>query len=293
MNRFEYVTPKTIPEAVELLRGKGHVRAKAGGTDLVSLMKDRIIAPERLVNLQGLNLREITVNSSVRIGALATLDEVARHPELAKSCTALSVAAAESGPQQILNMGTVGGNLCQRSRCWYFRNDAFHCRKKGGFSCLARSGENRQHSIFANALCCSVHPSNLGTALVALDGSVEIVGSDGRRKVSAIELFDTGDDPMREHSLKKGEIISGIVLTPGWKSVYLEVLERQTSDWPLVSIARAEKNGVARTVFGGVAPRPWLVKEADVFSGIQTLSRNGYKKKLMETLFERARKSLR
>ncbi len=205
----------------------------------------------------------------------------------------MAVAAAESATPQIRNMATVGGNLCQHSRCWYFRNDAFDCRKKGGGTCPALKGENRQHALFANSKCCAVHPSSLGTALLCLDGVVEIAGASGRRTLTAGQFFDTGDDPGRDHALKKGEMITGITIPPGWKSVYLEVRERQTFDWPLVSIARAEKNGASRTVFGGVAPRPWLIKGENLFAGIQTLSRNGYKRKLMQTLFDRAREALR
>lgn len=292
MNRFEYVTPKKVSEAVELLQARGDVRAKAGGTDLVALMKDRIIAPERLVNLQGLDLRAIEVGRTARIGALATIDDVANHPLLQSGFTALAVSAAEAATPQIRNMATVGGNLCQGSRCWYFRNDAFDCRKKGGDSCPAMEGENRQHALFANTKCCAVHPSSLGIALVALDGTIKVAGPGGRRTLSAEQFFDTGDDPAREHALKKGDIVTGIVVPSGWKSVYLEVRERQTFDWPLVSVARAEKEGVARTVFGGVAPRPWLVKGDDVLAGARPLSRNGYKQKLMKTLFDRARKAL-
>ncbi len=293
MNRFEYVSPQRVTEAVDLLRGKGAIQAKAGGTDLVGLMKDRVASPERVVNLKGLGLKTIEVKGAARIGAMVTLDEVARSPQLHQGFTALAVSAAESATPQIRNMATVGGSLCQSSRCWYFRNEAFDCRRRGGKVCPALEGENRHHALFENTDCCSVHPSSLGTALVCLDGALDIAGPEGSRTVSSDQFFDTGKDSSRDHSLKKGELITGITISSGWKSVYMEVRERQSFDWPLVSIARAERNGVVRTVFGGVASRPWLVKEDDIFAGIRTLSRNGYKKKLMSTLFERASEALR
>lgn len=293
MNRFEYVTPKSLEEAVKLLPAeRAGTFVKAGGTDLVSLMKDRVLAPRRLVNLLGLDLRSISAKDSLAVGALVTLAELAASADVRAKAKALAEAAGEAATPQVRNMATVGGNLCQRPRCWYFRNDAFPCAKReGGSGCSAREGDNRYHAIFANEKCCAVHPSNLAPALLALEGSVHVVGPKGARSVLAEAFFDVKDDVLRENTLAPDEIVAGIEVPAGAKSVYLELRERQSFDWPLVSVAAASRNGKTRLVLGAVAPRPWVCSGTDVeaiLKAAKPLRDNGYKLSLVRTLVDRA-----
>jgi xanthine dehydrogenase YagS FAD-binding subunit len=311
MNRFEYVTPKSVKEATGLLGGTA--AAKAGGTDLVARMKDRLDAPARLVNLLDLKeLRGVTADDGgLKAGALVTLAELAAHPAARKWYAALAQAAAEAATPQVRNVATVGGNLCQRPRCWYFRAAEFHCLKKGGEKCFALDGENQYHAIFGGEKCPIVHPSNLGPALVALDGKVHVAGKEGARVVAAADFF-ASDDVARENTLKEGELVTAIEAPAGWRSAYVEVREKQSFDWPLVACALAVKGGdkveAARVVLGAVAPRPWRSEAAEkalvgkslkdekavakaaeaAVEGAKPLRNNGYKPALVKAMVARA-----
>ncbi len=312
MNRFEYASPKTAAEAVGLL-GEGAV-AKAGGTDLVARMKDRLTSPAKLINLLNVkDLRTITSEGALKAGALVTLAELAADAGAKKGFAALATAAGEAATPQIRNVATVGGNLCQRPRCWYYRNEEFDCLKRGGKTCPAQEGENQYHAIFATTPCCAVQTSNLAPALIALDGKITIRGKGGERAVTAAEFYAV-DDVKRETILAENEIVTGIEAAAGWRSAYYEVRERQSFDWPLVSVAVAVKGDgkvtEARIVIGAVAPKPWRVEAAEkalvgaspkeaaekvaaaAVAGAKPLSKNGYKVTIAKAAVMRALNAL-
>jgi len=194
-------------------------------------------------------------------------------------------------------MATLGGNLCQRPRCWYFRSPDFPCAKKGGTICYAIEGENQYHAIFGDPKCSIVHPSNLGPALVALEAVLQT----SARAIPAEAFFQT-DRIQTENALRDGEIITSAEVPHGARSAYLELREKQSFDWPLVSVAVARRGDNFRVVFGAVAPRPWRIGavEAAVAKGdliaarkaiqaeARPLSKNGYKVKLLQALLPRA-----
>ena len=254
----------------------GHV-ALAGGVDVLDLAKQNISTPDALVNLKGLKeLSGIEVRSSgeLRLGATAKLSEVAENPEIRARFAAIAQAAGEAATPQIRNLGTVGGNLLQRPRCWYFRNPDANCLKKGGDKCYAIGGLNRYHSILGGGPSYIVHPSNLAPALVALRASAKIVGPGGERVVELEKFFALPTvDPKRENLLKPGEIIIEVIVpapAANSRSVYLEAREKQSFDWPLVSAAvvierapGAKTIRDARVVMGAVAPVPWRSVEAE------------------------------
>ena len=254
----------------------GHV-ALAGGVDVLDLAKQNISTPDVLVNLKGLKeLSGIEVRSSgeLRLGATAKLSEVAENPEIRARFAAIAQAAGEAATPQIRNLGTVGGNIMQRPRCWYFRNPDVNCLKKGGDKCYAIGGLNRYHSILGGGPSYIVHPSNLAPALVALRASAKIVGPGGERVVELEKFFALPTvDPKRENLLKPGEIIIEVIVpapAANSRSVYLEAREKQSFDWPLVSAAvvierapGAKTIRDARVVMGAVAPVPWRSVEAE------------------------------
>lgn len=307
MNRFEYARPTTLRNAVEL-----HTEGalfKGAGTDLLSMVKDRLAAPKRIVSLleiPGLKNIDPTADS-IRIGALATHDDIDRHPEIRKSAAALSAAAAETATPQVRNVATLGGSLCQRPRCWYFRSADFPCRKKGGGLCYAEEGENQYHALFGGTLCHIVHPSNLAVALSALDARLEIHADGATRTLTMEQFFDVGERIDVENALAPGEIVTAAVVPRGWKSSFLEVRERQSFDWPLVSVAVARKGRDVRVVFGSVAPRPWRIAEVEqavatgkvkdaveIIAGkARPMTKNRYKIALLQALLPRAVDALR
>ena len=311
MNRFEYVSPKTAAEAVGLLGGGA--MAKAGGTDLIARMKDRLIEPGKLVNL--LNVAELKKLSAddggFKSGALVTLSEVAAHPSVRKLYAALAMAAGEAATPQVRNVATVGGNLCQRPRCWYYRSAEHDCLKKGGKGCPALEGENQYHAIFDNGKCAAVEPSNLAPALIALEGKVTIRGKGGEKTVGAEEFYVV-NDVTKETILGENEIVTAVEAAAGWKSAYLEVRERQSFDWPLVAVAVAVKGSAkveaARIVLGAVSPAPMRAEKAEkalvgvalkdeaaiakvaaaAVEGAKPLGRNGYKVTMLKAMVARA-----
>ncbi len=319
MNRFEVITPTDVASASRLLAQDGHV-AIAGGVDVVDLSKQGIVEPVALVNLKGLReLGGIDVRPSgeLRLGATVKLSEVAEHPVIRARYAALAEAAGEAATPQIRNLGTVGGNLLQRPRCWYFRNPDVNCLKKGGDTCYSIGGLNRYHAILGGGPSFIVHPSNLAPVLIALDASVTLVGSAGVRAVELEKFFTLPKaDPARENVLTAGEVMTEIMIpapAAGARGIYLEAREKQSFDWPLVSVAaivvvdHARVVRSARIVMGAVAPIPWRVPHAEqilvgsrvnrelavrvadaALIGAAPLAENGYKVPIAKVLVRRA-----
>jgi xanthine dehydrogenase YagS FAD-binding subunit len=320
MKAFEYTSPHDLRQASELL-GNDFSRAKllAGGIDLLGEMKERIIEPDRVVNLKsvpGLNHLEAGANG-LRLGALVTLAEIEEHPVVRRSYAALAEAAHSVGSPQIRNVGTIGGNLCQRPRCWYYRDEAIQCIKKGGSKCYAAEGKNKYNAILGGSPSYIVHPSDCATALVALNGRVTIAGPGGKTRQAPLEEFFILPhvNVYRENILQPNEIVTMVDLptpAPGTKSTYLKFKERDSMDWALSAVGAAltMHNGVvsnARVVLGGVAPIPWRSKEAEAvlhgkavtpaladqaaeaaLAGAKPLADNGYKVPLTKVLIRRA-----
>src|SRR4029078_9908764 len=274
---FECTTPATLNEAVKLLAASGSTdideapRPIAGGQDLLTTMKDYTSRPVRVVNLKNIRgLNQITMNArGLTIGALVTLSELEEHAGVRKSFPGLAEAAHSIATPQIRNLGTVGGNLCQRPRCWYFRLEEVICLKKGGSECYAASGENKYNAIIGGGPSYIVHPSDLAPMLVALDARITVVGPTGK-KVIPIDKFFTlpsQGNLRRENVLKNDEIITEIYVPASplaAHSTYLKFKERESLDFALASVAAAVQlsgNTVkdARIVLGGVAPIPWRV----------------------------------
>lgn len=262
MNSFEYANPTTLQEALGLLGTKwGQADVLAGGTDLISLMKDHLHEPKRVVNIK--NIKELEGISKtaegLRIGALVTIDELAKNAEVPK---ALSQAAAGVPSPQIRHMGTVGGDLCQRPRCWYYRQGMGLLGMKDGKS-LVPEGENQYHSIFSDGPAYFVSASSLGPALVALNAKVKLVSAKGAREVPVAKFFVVPkDEAAREIALQPNEILTEIIVPNGAaKTATYEVRQKEALDWPLAAAAVAlEMNGAtvksARIVMGHVAPTP-------------------------------------
>lgn len=273
LSNFAYVCTGSIREAVKQLTSDG-ARLHAGGTDLLGCLRDNVFDAEKVVSISRLNaLRGIreTPEGGLRIGALTTITEIAESPLVRHRYHALAQAASEVASPQLRNQGTIGGNICQKPRCWYYRGE-FHCLRKGGDRCYAVGGENQFHCIFGGDMCYIVHPSDTAPALVALEAVARIVGQRGTRKVP-IEHFHTlpSQDFQQETVLDPDEIVSEIFLPPapsGLRSAYRKVRARRSWDFALAGVALALRfNGStvkkARVVFSGVAPVPWRSREVE------------------------------
>jgi xanthine dehydrogenase YagS FAD-binding subunit len=318
MRSFEHVNASDIQTAIALLR-EPHTEAIAGGTDLLGELKARLRSPKRLVNIKTLSeLHEISYSpqTGLRIGALVTLAQIEQHPAIRERFSLLAQAASSAATPQLRNMGTVGGNLCQKPRCWYYRNKLFHCWLKGGDTCFAEDGENKYHAILGADRCHAVHPSDLAPALMALDATIRVVGPDLDGEISLAELYTKPTESHRQMTiLGPGELITEIrVPTPKGDSrgVYLKAMERQSWSFALVSVAahlRREGDHIAdaRIVLGGVAAIPWRAKDSEkiligqrfseelaeraaeaAVAGAQPLRYNAYKVKLAQALVKRA-----
>jgi xanthine dehydrogenase YagS FAD-binding subunit len=271
--RFAYVRPTTLREAVRHLAGPD-ARAHAGGTDLLGSLRDGVVRAQTLVSLSGVReLRGITDrdDGGLRIGALATLSELAVHPRVLAGYAALAQGALSAATPQIRNQGTLGGNLCQRPRCWYFRG-GFDCPRNGGTGCYAVGGENRYHALFGGSACVMVHPSDTAAPLVALDAHARLVGPAGERIVPMEAFFILPDeDVTRENVLQRGEFLAEVRLPrpPGeLRSAYRKVKARGSWDFALAGAAVAARISGgriagARVVLSGVAPVPWRSKAAE------------------------------
>lgn len=271
--KFSYQRAVSIKDAAEAT-GRPGTRILAGGTDLLGCLRDGVFQTNRLVSIS--NIKELKgirsrPGGGWRIGALTTLTEVAEHRQILESYPILAQAAASVATPQLRNQGTLGGNLCQRPRCWYFRGQ-FQCRRKGGETCFAEAGQNLYHGIFGASQCYIVHPSDTAPALVALDAKVSIAGRRGTRLVPMSSFFVLPKDSLvKENVLEPGELITEILLDApltGTRSTYRKVRERASFDFALASAAvvlvMAEgKVRTARIVVGGVAPIPWRSTEAE------------------------------
>jgi xanthine dehydrogenase YagS FAD-binding subunit len=318
MKSFEYATPATLEEAASLLADKwGETEVLAGGTDLVTSLKQHLTEPKRVVSLKNIKaLKGIRSDrDSLLIGAMTTLDDLANHSAVKQRFPALVTAAKGVGSQQIIAVGTVGGDLCQRPRCWYYRN-GFGLLARQGDSSLVLEGDNRYHAIFGNqGPAYFVSASSLGPVLVALDAIIKVAGPGGKtRDIAAAEFFRTPtSESERETVLKPNEIVTEIdVPIKGLKNATYEVRHRYGLDWPYVTatVAFDAKNGAAsdaKVVLGHVAPVPWQAKSASAalngarvdaalagkcgeaaVSGAKALSGNAYKIQLVKTAVKRA-----
>ena len=273
MKPFAYARPKAVTEALELARGGATVMA--GGTDLLGLMKDGIASPERIVDIRGLEpLRgwARTKGKGLRIGALVPLVELETSAELAKLMPIVGEALRPAATTQLRTMGTVGGNLLQRNRCWYFRDEAYPCWLKGGVRCFAVDGDNRQHAIIGAEECVAVAPSDLAPALIAYDATVSLTGARGSRTMPLSDLYVTPHGRVRrEHAITPDQLILEVRVPENAiarRGAFEKAMERKTWSFALVSVAVSVKiiGGVARDariVLGGVAPVPWRARDAE------------------------------
>jgi xanthine dehydrogenase YagS FAD-binding subunit len=270
---FSYIRARSLDEAIDHLAMDG-ARPHAGGTDLLGCLRDRVFDVTTVVSIAGLKeLRgiEATPAGGLRIGSLTTIAEIARHPVIRSNYRALSMAASEVASPQLRNQGTIGGNLCQKPRCWYYRGE-FHCLRKKGDQCYAVEGENAYHCILGGDNCFIVHPSDTAPALVALQAGVVIAGPNGRRKVSAESFhMPPSVDYTSETVLESQEIVTEIILPPpakGLRSSYRKVRARRAWDFALAGVALAmvfndDQTTEARVVLSGAAPVPWRCTEAE------------------------------
>jgi xanthine dehydrogenase YagS FAD-binding subunit len=319
MQAFEYAHPTTQEEAVRLLAGaSGGAAVLAGGTDLLSLMKDYIVTPRRVVSLRhirDLHGIEFNPSSGLRLGAMATFEELLDNRDVERHYPALAQAAEGVSSPQVRSAGTVGGDLCQRPRCWYYR-----C----GFGLLATyngkplvpEGDNRYHAILGNSgPAYFVSPSSLGPILVALGAKLRLRGPEGTRELGVDKFFITpGSDQESEHALKPQEIVAEILVPPpgGAKMAAYEVRQKEALDWPLAAAAvvlnlDGDTVKSARVVLGHVAPVPWPSPEAEeslvgrtltedvateagkaALSKATPLSKNAYKVQLARVAVKRA-----
>jgi xanthine dehydrogenase YagS FAD-binding subunit len=271
---FAYVNAATQKDAVAAMATatRGKMLPIAGGMDLLGLMKDYIAQPDVLVNVKHLpSAITVPAQGLTVIGAAAKLVDLVEHTALGKAYPAMATAAESVGTPQIRNAGTVGGNLMQRPRCWYFRSEDFNCLKKGGARCFAVDGENQLHAIFGDGPCHIVHPSTLAVPLIAYGGRVKVAGPQGEREIEADKFFAMPDRNMfGETVLEPNELVTGIVLpTPrNTRSAMYEVKFKQAHDWPIAmaAVALRMNGGIcesARVVLGAVAPIPWRSMAAE------------------------------
>ena len=318
MRPFSYRRATSLTEAATLLADQNAVPL-GGGTDLLVCIEEGIAAPSTLVDLrsiQGGDALSWSTEGALRIGAGARLHDIARDARIRDRFPALADACEVVGSPALRNMGTLGGNLCQRPRCWYLRRGV-PCLKNGGTTCHARDGENQYHAILEGGPCYVVHPSDPAVALTALDATVELTTRQAARTLRIAEFFALPRDRMdQETVLLPGEIVSAIVLdaaAAGGRQLYRKLMQRGAWDFALASIAAVRRtDGEVRLVLGGVAPRPWRAPESveeDVASGgldedsiaalaeralydAEPLSKNGYKISLAGSLLRDAMREL-
>jgi xanthine dehydrogenase YagS FAD-binding subunit len=317
MNKFAFVDCKTVDEALGQLSDGATV--KAGGIDLLDLMKDGIASPPKLVNIRNIDgLRGITVSKDgLHLGPLSTLSEIAAHPEIQRNYSALADAAGHAATPQVRNMATLGGNIMQRTRCWYFRSSDFDCKKKGGDSdeCHAHNGENQYHAIMNNSTCAMVHPSSTAVPLLGMDAQVELTSKRGKRMVPMSEFYVPPEKSViNETVVQPGELITNIFIPvpePGTRSAYQKYGEKESFDWPIadagvVLVMDGTRCRKASVVLGVAAPTPIRSKAAEAvligktideaiaraagkaaMQSATPLSQNGYKTQLFQTAIYR------
>ncbi len=335
MNRFAWLSPSNIAQAAnatsatvanamtiapDVMDQTEMAIVKGNGIDLIDLLKENLLKPSKIVSLTTIpDLDGVTeeADGGLRIGPMVTLASLAENRIVQQQYPAFTDALRNSASPQIRNRATLGGNLLQRPRCWYFRSRAFRCLRKGGGHCFAISGENQYHAIFANMACAIVHPSTAATVLVALDAAIEITNASGDKRQTRLEEFLVSPDIdlQRENDLKPHEIVSAIRLpkpSGSLRMAHLAQREKESFDWPLADVAVAldfDPEGVcqrAAVVLGAAAPVPYRAKAAEAtltgrpidgklaadagraaLAGATPLSKNAYKLPLFETLVRR------
>ncbi len=323
MKAFELIRPTSLEQALDLLpkpAERERVRVVAGGQDLYTEMKDRIVEPDQLIDLKrlpGLDRIEVDAAGNVTIGALVTIAALSEHAHLRSKLTVISEAADSIASLQIRNVGTVGGNLNQRPRCWYYRHVGAHCLKKGGTVCFSKEGFNKYNAILGGGPSYIVHPSDLAPALICAGAQVVLAKKGSSRSVLLEKYFTlpSEGDPLRETVLEAGEILTHVNIpapSPGWRSTYIKFKERGSFDFALSAVAAGvvATGGLVRAanlVLGGVAPIPWrsasgeaklvgqkpdtaAFREAakEALRRAEPLSDNEYKVALTKNLIERA-----
>ena len=314
MPAFQYVRVRSLEEGIRHL-SSGDARVHAGGTDLIGCMRERVFTAGKVVSIS--NIKEMKgirqKGGGLGIGALTTIAEVAGNPLVKKLYPGLARAASEVGSPQLRAQGTIGGNICQKPRCWYYRGD-FHCIRKGGDTCFAFAGESQYHCIFGGAACYIVHPSDTAPALSALQATVRIAGPTGQRSVPIDRFFvQPATDPTKETVLAAGEIVTEISIPAppsGLKSSYRKVRARRSWDFSLAGAALAIRFDGGRVAeahvwLSGAAPVPWHAKEVEqailgkrldektialagevVVKNAEPLAKNGYKVPLLRAVIE-------
>ena len=317
MQPFEYANPTSLHDAVGLLGSKwGEADVLAGGTDQISLMKEYVHTPKRVVNIK--SIKELggvhATAQGLRIGATVTFDELSSDKTVHAEYPSLVAAVLGVSSPQIRNMGTVGGDLCQRPRCWYFRMGYGVLAQKDGKS-LVPNGDNRYHAIFGGGPAYFVSPSSLGPALVALNARVKLVSASGSREVPVAKFFVAPqNENARETALLPNEILTEIIVPSarGVKNATYEVRHKEALDWPLATASvalhmRGDSVESASIVLGHVAPAPWVAAKAGqvlagktlsdgviaeaaeaAVEGASPLSQNGYKVQLARVAVKRA-----
>jgi len=323
MKNFEYGKPASLGQVTSFLaRGTGGAFVMGGGTDLLGEIKEGTIDPDVVIDLKAIPglayLRK--EKDAFAIGALTTIAELAEDPAIKQDYRVLHEAAKAVASPQLRNMGTIGGNLCQRPRCWYYRDAAAVCNKKGGSKCYAEKGRNKYHAIFAGGICYAVYPSDLAPALIALEAKAVIASPQSERTLPLEEFYAPPIVNVRKENVLSGqEIVREVRIPPAKKnekSAYLKFMERGAWDFAVVSAAvKATLSGSTiediRIVCGGVAPIPWRLKKAEdglrgkkatepetrkaakaALSEAVPLAENGYKVELLEAILVRAVVSL-
>lgn len=316
MNKFSFVDCKTVEEALGQLNDGATV--KAGGIDLLDLMKEGIVSPPRLINIRNVaSLRGITVSDDgLHLGPLSTLSEIAAHPEIQRTYAGLSDAAGHAATPQVRNMATLGGNIMQRPRCWYFRSSDFDCKKKSGTSddCHAHAGENQYHAVMNNSTCAMVHPSSTAVPLLGMNAQVELTSKRGKRMVPMADFYVPPEKSLNETVVQPGELITRIFVPkpePGTRSAYQKYGDKESFDWPIadagvVLVMDGDRCREAAIVMGVAAPTPIRSSAAEAqltgkpiteataraaakaaMLGATPLSQNGYKTQLFQTAIYR------
>lgn len=323
MKSFQMKLPSTVAEAVKMLPSEEGDRSAvllAGGQDLLSELKEHLVEPDTLVNLKavpGLDGIAFADDGGLTLGALVTVQDIERDGRIQESLPMLAEAAASVGSPQIRAFGTLGGNLNQRPRCWYYRSEHAPCLKKGGDECFSYYGRNKYNAILGGGPSYIVHPSDLAPALVALDAVALISGPQGERRLPLGEYYTLPDegDILSETRLAPGEILTHLLVPPppaGQRSTYLKFQERGSYDFALAAVAlglvvEGDTIRRARLVLGAVAPKPWRCERTerklagrpvddetlrlaaeDALADARPLSDNGYKVPLTKGLIVRA-----
>jgi xanthine dehydrogenase YagS FAD-binding subunit len=309
MKTFTYEVADDLDSALAVLNNKRTL--KAGGIDLLDRMKERIDMPGAVVSIGGVEaLRYIKEDGdAIRIGCLTTLADMGRSDVLKKRFPALHESGGGAATPQVREQATLGGNLCQRPRCWYYRSIDFDCLKKGGGTCYAVQGENKYHAVIGGGPCHIVHPSNCAPALVAADAVFAIKSFEGDRSVKAADFFKLPRESMyAENQLSAGEVLTEVVIpSVPTHSAAVELREKQSFDWPMAMATAARVDGKWRVCLGAVAPVPWLsrpamdvvgsseitpelaVKAGEAAAGeAMPMSQNAYKIQLIKVAVKRA-----